>query len=126
MRLPNFITLSGTTPAFVAAYKGRTDTLLSLIKAGCDVNRANENGTPLPVKSYKSGVTPAFVAAFKGHTEALIALIQAGSDVNLVRNDGIAPVHSAAWGGHTDTLKVLIAAGISSTQAQSHYTRLRR
>ena len=47
-------------PRPFSAFKGQTAALKRLIKAGCDVNRANENGA-----------TPAYIVAQNGQTAAL-------------------------------------------------------
>ena len=65
-------------PRPFSAFKGQTAALKRLIKAGCDVNRANENGA-----------TPAYVAAQKGQTTALDVLVKAGCNVNQATKDGV-------------------------------------
>ena len=67
-------------PFHVSAFKGQTATLKRLIKAGCDVNQAANDGS-----------TPALIAAQEGQTAALDILVKAGCDVNQAAKDGSTP-----------------------------------
>jgi ankyrin repeat protein len=64
----------------IAAEKGLREEVEALreeVEAGCDVDRADEDGA-----------TPLLKAAEKGHGEVVEALIKGGCDADKARNDG--------------------------------------
>ena len=83
-----------------AAVEGYTDTALTLLEKGADVNaRDNEEWTPL------------FWAAFSRRTDTVRALLEKGADVNAKNKyDDTALIH-AAYGGDTNTVRVLLERG---------------
>ena len=68
----------------------------ALIKAGCDVDKARNNGC-----------TPLFMAAENGHGEVVAALLKGGCDVDKANNTGSMPLYIAA----EKVAKVLIRGG---------------
>ena len=62
----------------VAAEKGHAEVAKYLIRAGCDVDKAEING-----------VTPLFIASEKGHAEVVEALIKARCDVDMRLDFGV-------------------------------------
>lgn len=90
----------GTTPLFVAVWRGRTEYIRYLLERGADPNIANNTGT-----------TPLF--AVNGENMAQIAqmLIDKGAKVN-VRNDQTeTPLHNIAWAGSIETAELLLSNG---------------
>ena len=75
------------------------DVVAALLKAGGDVNEADEYGTTLLLW-----------AVGEGHVDMVKALLAAGADVNKAGNYGYTPLHRSAC-GRADIIKALIAAG---------------
>ena len=85
--------IEGMTQLCMAAENGHAEVAEALIKAGCDVHKAD-----------KGGHTPLFMAAQKGHARVAEALIKAGCDVDKA-------MHVAAQKRHAEVAKFLIRAG---------------
>ena len=85
-----------------AARHGGAEIVQALIKAGADVNGANE-----------AGFTALHNAAHEGHTAVARVLLQAGASVDAKTSDGDSPLHSAAIGGRTEVVALLLSAGAS-------------
>ena len=68
---------------WIAVHDGQVEVVDALIKAGCDVNKAE-----------------VYVAAEMGHSAVAEALIKAGCDVDKVDNDGDTTLSVAAQNGH--------------------------
>ncbi len=115
-----------------AAYKGKTKTVLRLIKEGSNVNKkeheypliyASQNGHLKIVQALinagananvkdRNNVTPLILASQNGHLEIVQILIAAGADVNIkVTSDGSTALMRAAYWGHPKIAKTLITAG---------------
>jgi hypothetical protein len=123
---PNTATIDGTTPVYLAAEKGLTETVRTLVQdCGANPNTANPvwcaayNGLTETVRALvqdcganpntaNDGATPVWVAAEKGLTETVLALVACGADANTANNDGTTPVCIAAWNGHTETVRALV------------------
>ena len=88
-------------PLHIAASKGQTQTALSLISDGADVN----------AKALDIGITPLHIAVFQGQTETASVLISAGADFEATYDEGYKPLYLAASGGHTEMVLALISAG---------------
>ena len=89
------------TDLHAAAMAGDARSLSTLLlEAGCDKDRAREDGT-----------TPAFMAAQEGHADCLRLLLEAGCDKDKAREDGGTPVSIAAHNGHVACLRLLEEAG---------------
>ena len=86
----------GNTALYVAASKGHYQCMMSLIRAGADVN-----------VSHAEGVTPLMRVALKGHDKNVVELIKMGANVNASDGNGITALINAAESG----LNELIEAG---------------
>jgi cytohesin len=73
----------------IAAQNGHEAVVQSLIEAGADVNKVNDNG-----------MTPLYVGAQEGHEAILQALIEAGADISMATDTGWMPQYAAAKEGH--------------------------
>ena len=117
-----------------ACVDGKVDVVRDLIKAGVDVNEANDDGkTPLytAVSQYRvdvvralidagadvnkvhdgwGGVTHLYYAANTGKEELVRVLIDAGADVNKADNDGETPLFAAVRHGSMTSVRALIDA----------------
>src|SRR5205814_275739 len=73
----------------------------TLLEAGAEVNRQDENG-----------YTALMWAALRGDYAKVVAqLITAGSDLNIRDKNGRTALIHAAWMGHLDTIQELLKAG---------------
>ena len=89
----------------VAAKRGYTAIVKTLIEAGADVDfRAN-------VGSFARGETPLYLAAANGATLAVIELLKAGAAVDIATVKGKTPLLIAAEKGMDNCVSVLIYAG---------------
>ena len=93
----NAATPTDETPLMMAALKGQTELLRTLIARGARVN--------------KSGWTPLHYAASAGQLPALRALLDAGADVNARSPNGTTPLMMAARYGSDDAVVTLLNAG---------------
>ncbi len=108
--------LSGIDPEqynselYAAARDGDVEKVRLLLKAGADVNWANQNGDTLLIE-----------AAHNGHTECVRLLLAApGIDVNKANLCGETPLICAVYKGHTECVRLLLAApGINVNKASS-------
>jgi FOG: Ankyrin repeat len=74
----------GWTPLLLACRANQVESVASLLKAGADVNRAND-----------AGVTALFVAAGEGNLEMARLLVSAGADVKARDDYGHSTLHAA-------------------------------
>ncbi len=89
-----------------AAYEGKTDTVLQLIKAGADVNARNGYGR----------VTPLMFASQQGHLDVVKILLKNGAEVDLKpRNDEGALIRATTM-GHLEVAEELIRYGAHVNQ----------
>ena len=78
-----------------------------LVEAGCDVNKAMNDGR-----------TPLIQAALKGHELVVAALIEGGAQVDKENSvSGFTPLMNAAFFGRAVVLRWLLAAGANSGRA---------
>ena len=90
----------GTTPLHRASYQDDVAQAQSLIRAGANVNAAND-----------LGVTPLWLAAQNGSEKMVAALLAAGANPNLALLAGETPVMVAARAGKTLVVEQLLAKG---------------
>jgi len=88
------------SPLHIAVKTGNIKCLLTLIKAGADINAAN-----------KQGRTPLHVAATTGNLSALKILIEHGASVSAISRSMNTPLHDAAAKGNIEVVKYLVAKG---------------
>eukprot|EP00808_Paulinella_micropora_P017699 g6427.t1 len=90
----------GATPLCGAARGNRADCLELLLKAGVDINKAQNDGR-----------TPVYIAARNGQVDVLRILLAAGADANTAAQDGKTPGCAAAEKGELEALKGLLEVG---------------
>ena len=90
----------GTTPLHWASYHDDLERADSLIRAGADVNAAND-----------LGATPLWTACLNGSTAMVRKLLQAGANPNLALLLGETPLMVAARSGYPDIVEQLLAKG---------------
>ncbi len=88
--------LKGEPPLHKAAYKGDTDKIIELIKAGENVNGKNSEGA-----------TPLHWAAFKGQREAATILLKSGANVNALTDKGSTPLRLATTHKKEELIQLL-------------------
>lgn len=92
------------TALHVATRTGHPKTSEALVRAGADVNDADE-----------SGMTPLMLAAKWGFAKTAGALLGLGAKVNARDKGGRTPLMWAAWQGHTFVVQTLLDAGADPT-----------
>ena len=95
-------------PLCTAAWQGRADKIMSLLKSGENVN----------VKDTR-GQTPLFIAALRGSLTATKVLLRKGAKVNVADSRGQTPLHMAAWHGHNNIVKQLLLKGANPSARDS-------
>ena len=95
-------------PLLMAAENGHVEVAEALIKAGCDVDKAEKNG-----------VTPLLKAAQNGHVKVAEPLIEAGCDVDKADSDGATPLSRAAQYGHAEVAEALLRTGCDTSSVRS-------
>jgi len=126
--------VDGTNALIMAAIRGNTAILQSLLDAGADVNATNIQGATALHSAAQEGhsesvalllkvgadphasglkqqVTPLFLAAQGGHVPVMRALVETGVDVNATNPDGYTPLHIAVLNDQSATTQYLIKAG---------------
>ncbi|EQC31903.1 TKL protein kinase [Saprolegnia diclina VS20] len=120
------------TPLHVAISNGHTDNVDALIRAGADIEAANDGwNRPLHIAAYfgydpivqlllrahasttarnQSGETVLYAAISHGHGVVANTLVHAGVDINAVSN-GQSPLHCACRFGVADVIPSLLAKG---------------
>ena len=94
--------VEGQTPLILATMKEDENMVKSVLQAGADVNRINQQ---------TGGQTALMEAASKGCTKIAILLIEAGADVNIVDMSGHTALMLAVLEGNLRIGEVLIKAG---------------
>lgn len=90
-----------TTPLAHAAFKGREDTVRTLLTDASDINTGNHLGQ-----------TPLHLAAEQGNSGVVKILLENGAMIDAVDTvAGYTPLHYAARQGHTDLCELLIRFG---------------
>lgn len=122
----------GNTPLILSAKAGHYLIMKALIKAGCDVNAANYDGTTSlhyachkargyqtlldagadPDVKDKDNITPLLMAASEGLDTVVKALVEVKCDVN-IPNDSVkrTALHLLSFKGHTESITALIYGG---------------
>ncbi len=103
------------TPLLVAANNGNAPVISALLKAGSDVNKANDLGT-----------TPLMLAAGSGNSDAVKALLAAGADVNVKDAKMQQTAAMFAAGLNRDAVIRLLAAKGADLNATSIVTKLQK
>lgn len=93
-----------------AAHQGEDDTILTLVKAGADIE-ARDN----------SGRTPLIVAAFASHENSVQALADAGADLNALEYRAYDIVTIAAVANDIEMLDLALDLGANSGNVTSPY-----
>jgi ankyrin repeat protein len=90
----------GTTPLHRASYHDDVKTADTLLRAGADVNAAND-----------LGATPLWLASLNGSAPMVRRLLEAGANPNLALMSGETPVMVASRAGAADVVQLLLAKG---------------
>lgn len=132
--LVNAVNDSGISALLAAAYHGRKEVMILLVKSGAriglfeaaamgDVKRLRalieDDPTGLRRQS-PDGWTPLHLAAFFGHKEAVQLLLDMGAPVDMRSANALnnLPLHAAAAGGSREVVAVLLAGGADVNAAQ--------
>jgi hypothetical protein len=89
-----------STPLTLAAFKGDSATVKTLVASGADVNERDKNGD-----------LPLAYAAATGDLASVQKLLSSGADINARNQQGSTALMLAAHRGGADVLGALIAAG---------------
>ncbi len=92
---------NGYTPLHVACLRDNAEIVSKLIKAGCDINKAD-----------KDGRTPLYIVCCSDNNEILSLLIRAGADINPFHKNKRVPLLAACQWGNVAAVLQLIAAGV--------------
>ena len=99
----------GTTPLMLAAHMGNLPLVDELVKAGADVNAADERGwTALAKSTYNPDLK-------RGFADVAQTLIKAGANIEAQVTYGVRPLMLAAGYGETEVVEVLLEAGADVT-----------
>ena len=90
----------GTTPLHRASYRDDVTDADALLRAGADVNAAND-----------LGATPLWLASLNGSAPMVHRLLEAGANPNLALMSGETPLMVAARAGAADVVQLLAAKG---------------
>lgn len=93
----NVLNTSGESPLMLAAIRGQTEVVATLIKKGADVN--------------KTGWAPLHYAASKGHLAIMDMLLENHAYIDAESPNGTTPLMMAAQYGTTPAVKLLLDAG---------------
>jgi uncharacterized protein len=93
----------GSTPLLWAAYEDNVPKVVELIRAGANVNAAND-----------LGATPLWVASLNGSTAIVRALLDAGANPNAPLLSGETPLMAAARAGKSATVEQLLKKGANA------------
>ncbi len=91
-----------------AAWQGRADKIMNLLKSGSKVNIRDNLGQ-----------SPLFIAALRGSLTAARVLINKGANINTTDGRGQTPLHMASWHGHYNIVKLLLLKG-AKVNARDH------
>uniref|UniRef100_A0A3Q3GMF8 Ankyrin repeat domain 6b n=1 Tax=Labrus bergylta TaxID=56723 RepID=A0A3Q3GMF8_9LABR len=94
------VTKYGRGPLHLAAYKGHTEVVRLLLKAGCDLDIQDDGEQ-----------TALHRAAVVGNNDIISALIQEGCALDRQDKDGNTALHEVSWHGFSQSVKLLVKAG---------------
>lgn len=94
------VTKFGRSPLHLAAYKGHTEVVHILLKAGCDLDIQDDGEQ-----------TALHRAAVVGNSDVISALIQEGCALDRQDKDGNTALHEVSWHGFSQSVKLLVKAG---------------
>lgn len=89
--------LRNWTPLMVAAFNGREELAIELIRLGASTHAKDGDG-----------YTPLHWAAFKGYQQVAALLVRKGATVDALSNAGITPLIQASAQGHYPTVNLLL------------------
>ncbi|CAB1340439.1 unnamed protein product [Coregonus sp. 'balchen'] len=102
------VTKYGRSPLHLASYKGHTEVVRILLKAGCDLDIQDDGEQ-----------TALHRAAVVGNSDVISALIQEGCALDRQDKDGNTALHEVSWHGFSQSVKLLVKAGANNGHAQS-------
>ena len=106
----NELDVNKDAPLIIAAYKGYTEIVKSLLKAGADVSVVDPG----------MKATALHAAAYAGNAEVAKLLIEYKIDVNKQGPyNGYTALHDAVWQNNIETAQILIEAG-ANLNIKSH------
>lgn len=105
----NAFDCSGTTALNWAASEGYLDILTELIKAGADINKAEERG----------GWTPLMLAVINQNSAIVEELINQQADLEKTNAQGYSALMLGAERGHLEAIKLLLEAGVDPNNTDS-------
>ncbi|XP_074542093.1 ankyrin repeat domain-containing protein 6b isoform X2 [Halichoeres trimaculatus] len=94
------VTKYGRGPLHLAAYKGHSEVVRILLKAGCDLDIQDDGEQ-----------TALHRAAVVGNSDIISSLIQEGCALDRQDKDGNTALHEVSWHGFSQSVKLLVKAG---------------
>ncbi|CAI8041893.1 Kinase D-interacting substrate of 220 kDa [Geodia barretti] len=94
-----------------AAWEGKTDVVVELVKGGANLDLQNKDGDSAVIRAVV-GYEPA----------TLRELVRAGSDLNLQNQEGLTPLMIAVRSGRTDITNILLEGEHINVDIQENYT----
>uniref|UniRef100_A0A674NH09 Ankyrin repeat domain 6b n=1 Tax=Takifugu rubripes TaxID=31033 RepID=A0A674NH09_TAKRU len=94
------VTKYGRSPLHLAAYKGHTEVVGILLKAGCDLDIQDDGDQ-----------TALHRAAMVGNSDIIRALVREGCALERQDKNGNTALHEASWHGFSRSVRLLVKAG---------------
>jgi ankyrin repeat protein len=101
----NHIDIYGQTPLYLAAWRGRDESVRQLLQAKPDTS----------ISAEITGLTALSIAAFEGNSAIVKQLIKAGADIHHTNATDNTPLMLAVSVGHIATVRELLHAGAKPT-----------
>jgi len=140
---PNTKYNAGWTPLITASVNGYISIVEMLLKAGANIDLANEDGlTPLNIASQsknnltvveallkaganmdianKDGETPIYIASMRDNLPVFELLLKAGANVDIANKDGETPINKASQYGNLTIVEALLKAGANMDIANKY------